>query len=176
MQNDASILDRFSQGDPAAFETLFRQHQAAVYRWVLRIVRNHAAAEEITVEAFWRIYQAHARFHPARGLEAWTRTIATRAALDWMRRQRPETELSAEVAAPAKADPGVTEEIRRATALAFDRLPPKLRVAAVLAVVEELPHKEVAEALGISVAAVKARVFRALRLLRHDLEQQGIRP
>ena len=61
-------------------------------------------------------------------------------------------------------------------ALAFSRLPPRLRVAAVLAVVEELPHKETAAALGISVAAVKVRVFRALRLLRHDLEQQGIRP
>jgi DNA-directed RNA polymerase specialized sigma24 family protein len=51
-----------------------------------------------------------------------------------------------------------------------------LRVAAVLAVVEELPHKEVAAALGISVAAVKVRVFRALRLLRKDLQQQGITP
>ena len=60
--------------------------------------------------------------------------------------------------------------------MAFTRLPPKLRVAAMLAVVEELPHKEVAEALGISVAAVKLRVFRALRLLRKDLQQQGITP
>jgi RNA polymerase sigma-70 factor (ECF subfamily) len=51
-----------------------------------------------------------------------------------------------------------------------------LRIAAVLAVVEERPHKEVAEALGISVAAVKLRVFRALRLLRKDLQQQGITP
>jgi len=43
-------------------------------------------------------------------------------------------------------------------------------------VVEEQPHKEVAEALGISIAAVKLRVFRALRLLRKDLQQQGITP
>jgi len=43
-----------------------------------------------------------------------------------------------------------------------------------LVVVEELPQKEAAEALGISVAAVKVRVFRALRLLRKDLERQGI--
>jgi DNA-directed RNA polymerase specialized sigma24 family protein len=49
-------------------------------------------------------------------------------------------------------------------------------VAAVLAVVEDQPHKVVAESLGISVTAVKLRVFRALRLLRKDLEQQGIRP
>jgi DNA-directed RNA polymerase specialized sigma24 family protein len=39
-----------------------------------------------------------------------------------------------------------------------------------------LPHKEVAAALGISVTAVKVRVFRALRLLRRDLQQQGITP
>ena len=70
----------------------------------------------------------------------------------------------------------MTAEIRSNTALALGRLPPKLRIAAVLAVVEERPHKEVAEALGISVAAVKLRVFRALRLLRKDLQQQGITP
>jgi RNA polymerase sigma-70 factor (ECF subfamily) len=51
-----------------------------------------------------------------------------------------------------------------------------LRIAATLAVIEELPQKDVAAALGISVAAVKLRVFRALRLLRKDLERQGITP
>jgi DNA-directed RNA polymerase specialized sigma24 family protein len=51
-----------------------------------------------------------------------------------------------------------------------------LRIAAVLAVIEEQPHMDVADALGISTAAVKLRVFRALRMLRKDLEQQGIRP
>ena len=70
----------------------------------------------------------------------------------------------------------MTAEIRLKTAQAFARLPPKLRIAATLAVIEELPQKEVAAALGISVAAVKLRVFRALRLLRKDLEQQGITP
>jgi RNA polymerase sigma-70 factor (ECF subfamily) len=90
------------------------------------------------------------------------------------------TALSSEYAenlpAPARGDPAIAAEIRCKTAQAFDRLPPALRIAAVLAVVEEQPHKIVAEALGISVAAVKVRVFRALRLLRKDLERQGIRP
>ena len=81
-----------------------------------------------------------------------------------------------DLAAPAAADAAVTAEIRLKTAQAFGRLPPKLRIAATLAVVEDLPAKEVAEALGISVAAVKVRVFRALRLLRRDLQQQGITP
>jgi len=177
MQNGSSdVLNEFRQGNVAAFETLFRLHQRAVYGWILRIVRNPAAADELTVESFWRIYRAHARFQPSRGFEAWARRIATRAALDWLRIQRPETELPADLPAPATADPAVTDEIRRKTTLAFQGLPPKLRIAAILAVVEEQPHKEVAIALGISVSAVKLRVFRALRLLRKELEKQGLTP
>jgi len=175
-----NVLEEFRRGSPDtfvdAFETLFHLHQRAVYGWILRIVRDSSAAEELTIETFWRIYRAHARFEPSCGFEAWARSIATHAALDWMRARRPETELAVDVAAPTVGDPGVSEEIRRKTALAFERLPAKLRIAAALAVVEELPHKEIAEALGISITAVKVRVFRALRLLRKDLEQQGIAP
>ena len=184
MRNGVSdVLNQFQQGDIDAFEALFRQHQRAVYGWILRVTRDSATAEELTVESFWRIYQARARFDPAQGFEGWARRIATRMALDWLRAIRTrwtESEISlevcAEAAAQAAADPAVTAEIRRKTALAFGRLPPKLRIAATLAVIEEQPQKEVAAALGISVAAVKLRVFRALRLLRKDLEQQGITP
>jgi RNA polymerase sigma-70 factor (ECF subfamily) len=176
----SSVLDEFRQGNADAFETLFRLHQRAVYAWALRIVRTPDAAEEVTVEAFWRIHRAHARFDPRRSFEAWARTIATHAALDWLRSHRLERdflpELIQDPPAPTAPDPAVVAEIRQKTASAFGRLPPRLRVAALLAVVEELPHKEVAEALGISVTAVKLRVFRALRLLRKDLERQGITP
>jgi len=181
MQNEPSnVLNHFRDGDADAFETLFRQHQRLVYLCILRIVRDPAAAEDLTIESFWRIHRAHARFDPAQGFEGWARRIATHAALDWLRAQRNKNEIDAakcaEPAAPVAADPAIAAEIRSKTAQAFSRLPPKLRVAATLAVVEEQPHKEVASALGISVAAVKLRVFRALRLLRRDLEQQGIMP
>jgi RNA polymerase sigma-70 factor (ECF subfamily) len=181
MQNETSdVLNQFGQGDADAFEALFRQHQRAVYGWILRIVRNPAAAEELTVESFWRIHRAHTRFNPAQGFEGWARRIATRVALDWLRTKRTESELPlefcAEVAAPVATDPAVIAEIRLKIAQAFGRLPPKLRIAATLAVIEEQTQKDVAEALEISVAAVKLRVFRALRLLRKDLEQQGITP
>jgi RNA polymerase sigma factor (sigma-70 family) len=177
-------LIRFRQGDDAsrdaAFEALFRIHQRAVYGWILRIVRNAPAAEDLTLETFWRIYRAHARFEPERGFEPWARRIATHAALDWLRAQKPEyattAEFFADLPSPAGKDPAVSAEIRRKTAQAFARLRPGLRIAATLAVIEERPHKEVAEALGISVTAVKLRVFRALRLLRKDLQQQGITP
>lgn len=175
-----NVLDRFRQGDLDAFESLFREHQRAVYRWILRIVRDPSAAEDLTVETFWRIHRAHMRFEPSRPFEPWARRIATRAALDWLRARRPEAALTGQVVAdppaPPTADPGVAAEIRLKTAQAFVRLPPRLRIAAVLAVVEEQPHKDIAAALGISVSAVKLRVFRALRLLRKDLESQGITP
>jgi RNA polymerase sigma-70 factor (ECF subfamily) len=178
--DESSVLSKFRQGDVDAFETLFRTHQRSVFGWVLRMVRDPGAAEDVTVEAFWRIHRAHARFDPSRGFEPWARRIATHAALDWLRRQKPESSMAAElwetVPAAASSDSAVTAEIRRKTTQAFGRLPAKLRVAALLAVVEERPHKEVAEALGISVAAVKLRVFRALRRLRRDLSEQGITP
>lgn len=175
-----NVLNAFRHGSVDAFETLFRLHQRAVYGWILRIVRKPTVAEDLTVETFWRIHRAHARFDPARGFEGWARRIATHAALDWLRANRTEAALTVEdlpepASAPA-ADPAITAEIRACTAQAFARLPAKLRVAATLALIEELPHKEVAAALGISVAAVKLRVFRSLRTLRKDLEQQGIRP
>jgi RNA polymerase sigma-70 factor, ECF subfamily len=173
---EQEVLRAFCQGDISAFEILFRLHRRAVFSWILRIVRSPSVAEDLTAETFWRIYRAHARLDPRRGFAGWARRIATHAAIDYLRSRRPETELPPDLPAPARGDPAVSAEIRRQTALAFARLPPTLRVAAALAVIEERPHKEVAEALGISVAAVKLRVFRALRILRKDLAQQGITP
>jgi RNA polymerase sigma factor (sigma-70 family) len=163
-----------------AFESLFHLHQRAVYSWVLRIVRNPATAEDLTIETFWRIHQAMERFDPVRRFEPWARTIATRVAFDWLRAQGPESTMPedffATMPSPARPDPGIAAEIRNKVAQAVGRLPPKLRIAATLAVIEDLPQKEVAEALGITVAAVKLRVFRALRLLRKDLRELGITP
>jgi RNA polymerase sigma-70 factor (ECF subfamily) len=183
-ESERDCLVQFRRGDAggsdAAFEALFRLHQHAVRGWILRMVRDTAVAEELTIETFWRIYRARDRFEPERGFEPWARRIATRAAIDWLRTQKPEYPTAAEfftglTAAPA-SDLAISAEIRRKTAEAFGRLVPTLRAAAILAVIEERPHKEVAAALGISVTAVKLRVFRALRLLRKDLEQQGITP
>jgi RNA polymerase sigma-70 factor (ECF subfamily) len=173
------LLD-FRSGSEGAFEALFRGYQREVYGWILRIVRDCGVAEDLTIETFFRIHRAHARFEPERGFGPWARRIATHAALDWLRRQRPERampdEFFAAVPGRAEPDPLVTKEIRREVDLALGRLPPKLRVAAVLSVIEERPHKEIADALGVTVAAVKLRVFRAMRKLRSELEHKGIKP
>ena len=179
-ESSKHVLDRFRQGDADAFETIFREQQANVFRWILRIVRDRGTAEDLTVETFFKIYRAHARFDPGREFGPWARRVATHVALDWVRARRPESELTPAIEATltteCAGDPGVRAELRAKTAEAFTRLPAKLRVAALLAVVEEQPHKVIAESLGISVTAVKLRVFRAMRLLRKGLEKQGIRP
>jgi RNA polymerase sigma-70 factor (ECF subfamily) len=175
-ESTLDVLHRFARGDVDAFEEIFRLHQAEVYRWIRRIVRDPAISEDLTVETFWRIHQAHARFDPARSFEAWARRIATNAALDHLRSRPAETELPDDLPEPPRSDPGISQDLRQKTARAFASLPPKLRIAATLALIEERPHKEIAEALGVSTGAVKVRVFRALRLLRKALQQQGIEP
>src|SRR5437016_14681314 len=62
LEPPSDVLRQFCHGDLDAFETLFHQHQTEVYGWIVRIVRDPAIAEDLTIETFWRIYRAHARF------------------------------------------------------------------------------------------------------------------
>jgi RNA polymerase sigma-70 factor (ECF subfamily) len=168
------LLERFAAGDLDAFETLFRANQKQVYAWIVRIVRDSGIAEDLTVETFWRIYRSRARFDPAGNFHAWAHRIATNAALDHLRRSRRETELPEDLACPAKADPAVQRETREHIRQAFRQLPAKYRLVATLALVEEEPYDKIADAAGISVALVKVRVFRAVRLLRKKLTSVGV--
>jgi RNA polymerase sigma-70 factor, ECF subfamily len=163
------LLRRFAAGDLDAFEALVRQHQREVYGWIVRIVRDSGVAEDLTVETFWRIYRARARFDPAASFGAWAYRIATNVALDHLRRARRETELPEDLAAPARADPAIQHEMRLRIREAFARLPAKYRLVARLALIEEEPYEKIAAAAGISVSLVKIRVVRAVRMLRKQL-------
>ncbi len=176
MEQPSELLQRFARGDLDAFESLFRQFQGEVFRWIVRMVRDRGAAEDLTIETFWRIHRAHARFDPERNFAAWARRIATNTALDYLKTSRREVELPEDLAGRELGDPGVRRDVRERVAKAFGELPAKLRVAATLALIEEEPYQEIADALGISVGAVKLRVFRAVRLLRKQLKQLGVEP
>jgi RNA polymerase sigma-70 factor (ECF subfamily) len=168
------LLERFAAGDLEAFEALFREHHQEVYVWIVRIVRDHVIAEDLTVETFWRIYRAHDRFDPAGNFRAWARKIATNAALDHLRTTRRETELPEDLASAGTADPAVRCEARERIRKAFQELPPKYRLVATLALIEEEPYYDIAEAVGISIALVKVRVFRAVRMVRKKLNSVGV--
>jgi RNA polymerase sigma-70 factor, ECF subfamily len=183
--------ERFATGDVDAFEALFRQYQGEVYRWIVRIVRRPAVAEDLTIETFWRIYRQRQRFDAHRSFGPWARRIATRVAIDYLRSSAHSLEPPGQIGrtprahgepmadnwtADQAADPVLQGEIRERIDRAFGSLPTRLRAAAALALIEELPYQEIAGALDISLSAVKMRVARAVRLLRASLEKMGIRP
>ena len=173
-------LERFTRGDIQAFEALFREYQGEVYGWIIRIVHDSGDAEDLTIETFWRIYRARARFDPGRSFGAWARRIATNLALEHLSRRRPERWLDngCPIRAPGTgtSDPAVAAEVGAKVLAALDELPAKLRVTVRLAMIEEMPYAEIADALCISTNGVKSRVFRAIRLLRKSLEKRGVRP
>jgi RNA polymerase sigma-70 factor, ECF subfamily len=168
------LLERFAAGDLEAFEALFREHQREVYAWVVRIVRDHGIAEDLTVETFWRIYRARARFDPAGNFQRWARRIATNAALDYLRSARHEIELPEDLSGPPEPDSAVSKETREQIKRAFRQLPSKYRLVATLALIEEEPYDKIAEAAGISAGLVKIRVFRAVRMLRKALSSLAV--
>jgi len=70
LEQPSDVLPHFCHGDLDAFEALFRRHQSEVYGWIVHIVRDPAAAEDLTVETFWRasIARTHAlTLHAASG-------------------------------------------------------------------------------------------------------------
>src|SRR5260370_10556443 len=123
LEQPTDVLRQFSHGDLDAFEALFRTHQSEVYGWIVRIVRDPAAAEDLTLETFWRIHRAHARFDPARSFGAWARRVAAHGHLDYLTTALPGTDLSAAVAAAVLAAPGLSAELRRKAARPFHPLP-----------------------------------------------------
>jgi len=170
------LAKRFVAGDLDAFEELFREHQRDVYRSIMRIVRDSAAAEDLTVEAFWRMYRARARFDPCGNCGAWLHRIAVNAALDHLRHAKRQVPLPEDFPAGQAPDSAVQRETRIAIQRALAELPPRLRVVVQLGLVENEPYNEIAAALGISVNAVKVRMFRGVRSLRKKLLEAGITP
>ena len=177
LQENDVLLHDFVRGDVDAFEALFRQFQRQVHAWITQLVRDPAIAEDLTIEAFWRIHRSHARFDPNRSFGAWARRIATNVALDHLKTRKHEVALET-VPPPMgnNSDSAVQREMREKIEHALRSLPPKLQIAAILGLVEEHSYNDISEALGISLSAVKSRIFRATRMLRKKLERQGIQP
>jgi RNA polymerase sigma-70 factor, ECF subfamily len=176
VEQPENLERRFTAGDLDAFETLFRRHQGEVFGWIVRIVRDAGVAEDATIETFWRIYRARARFDARREFGPWARRIATNVAIDFLKGKSREI-VGVDVAGvPVNPQPTRDRPVAEAIATAFRQLPAKLQAAASLALIEEESNTEIAAVLGISVAAVKSRVHRAVGLLRRNLRRLQITP
>jgi RNA polymerase sigma-70 factor (ECF subfamily) len=119
------LLKRFKQGDTEAFETLFRQFQAEVYGWIVQIVRDPGIAEDLTIETFWRIHKARARFDTEASFGAWARRIARNLAIDHVRSRRRTQEFSEQSVLVEAPDATQRRETHEKIERAFRRLPSK---------------------------------------------------
>ena len=158
-----------------SFEALYRRTFPRVYAYVAGLLRDRAAAEDVTALAFERAYRKRRGFRPARGsAEAWLFGIARNAALDELRRQRRRATLEAEPddiagrAVHEQAELGLRREVVRS---ALASLEPRERDLVALKFFGGLSNSELARVLGISEASAGSRLHRTIEKLRkacHD--------
>lgn len=170
---DASLVERYLQGDPEAFEELMRAHEDRVFAICLRMLRDREAALDATQETFISVLRKADRFEGRSAFSTWLYRVAINNCYDLARRQKrhqaaplPETIDPADMS--ASDDLGAVE-LRPDLEAALSRLPDDFRAAVVLADAEGLPLETVAETLGVPIGTVKSRVFRGRRLLAQAL-------
>jgi len=180
--DDVRLMLAFQSGEPAAFDALFRRWAAPLLRYLERMVRDAGTAEELVQEVFLRVYRARERYAPEARFSTWLYRIATNLALNELRRprrrepHRSQDEDGAPALAAPAPDPDDALDARRLGAHVereLAALPEKQRAALCLAAVEGLSYAEVAEALEVSEAAVKALVHRARVALAERLGTGG---
>jgi RNA polymerase sigma factor (sigma-70 family) len=156
--------------DARAFDELFRECAADVHAYVISLLGDSSAAEDVTALAFERLYRSRSRLDHRRGTpRAWLFSIARNAALDELRgrRRRPQYELAEETSGDRNADDALHEVERRATVRdALAGLPMREREVVLLKFHGQLSNGELARALGISESNAGTRLHRALTRLR----------
>ena len=144
-------------------ETLFREHIDAVYNVAYRVVWNRSDAEDVVQATFIKAFTRLDQLDDSGRLRPWLLQISYREALTVLRRRRdvptdpmefPETARSAD----SPEDAAISNDIAGLIGQALRRLDDDERLAVVLRDVEELPMREVAEVLDISLSAAKMRV------------------
>jgi RNA polymerase sigma-70 factor (ECF subfamily) len=158
-----------------AFERLYRSSRDDVYAYAAGILRDRAAAEEVTATAFERAYRKRARFDADRGEpRAWLFGIARNAALDELRRRGRQTELASEPidTGGLAATEGVERSERRlALAAALGALTAGERELIALKYFSGLGNAEIATVLGISESNAGTKLHRAMNKLREACDE-----
>ena len=191
----ADLMKRVQDGDAGAFEELVAAWQDRLVTLFLHHTGDHSTAEDLAQEVFLRVYRARQGYRPTAKFSTWIHTIAHNVASDLrqrayrrMERGVPATACSSSaigleqiaVAAsgqrPARqADRSELQEVVRE---AIAGLSDNQRMAVLLARFEQCSYEEIAEAMNLSLPAVKSLLFRARDHLRHSLEsyeKEGLR-
>jgi RNA polymerase sigma-70 factor, ECF subfamily len=170
-EHERELVERAAAGDLDAFAELVRTHERRVASVLYRLLDDRRDVEEATQDVFVQAWRNLRRFRGHAQLFTWLYRIAVNEALMRNRRKRPNVqELDERLAAAPDLEPGLRDRLVQA----LSDLPVEYRAAVVLRDVEGLTNAEVAEALGISVAAAKSRIHRGRMQIRDalaDLEE-----
>src|SRR5947199_4163125 len=98
ISSDEMLIRRIAEGDQLAMRTLFGRHRVALYRWLLRLVRDEALAEDLLSDVFLDVWRQAAAFEARSSVSTWLLAIARYKALS-ARRRRADVELDDKVAA-----------------------------------------------------------------------------
>lgn len=172
---DAGLLEAAAGGAQPAFAEIVTRHYQPVYRLAWRMAGDAAMAEDVTQEAFIRLWRNPLQVREAAAVRGWLMRVAANAAIDRARKPRlAALELAPETADPqARPDaPLARAEASRLVDEALAELPDRQRQAVVLSYFEGLTNAEMADVMDVSVEAVESLLARARRFLKDRLAGQ----
>jgi RNA polymerase sigma-70 factor, ECF subfamily len=167
---NGALLARAIAGDRAAFATLVREHQRAVYSLALRMLSDRFQAEDLAQEVFLQLYRHLSSLESQAHLAFWLRRVTIHRAIDRLRREPPGTSVALVEADSLASETAETDPLleRRLRGL-LRELPPAARAVVLLKFQEDLDPTEIARTLKMSVNTVKSHLRRSLALLRERL-------
>lgn len=175
---DHDLMDRWRQGDAAAFERLVRRWEGRLGRMLAPWVDSQDDVEDLCQEVFLRVHAARNRYRRSGEFSTWIYSIALNVARDRARRGRrgwqPLGNHQPMATAEGSDRAACDRERAEAIAAALRELPGDLREVLVLKQYGELSFSQVAEVTGLPVSTVKSRVRAALERLRRELRKRGI--
>ncbi len=182
--DESVLVNAARKGDIGAFEELVRRYDRNVFRIAQHITQNREDAEDVVQDAFLKAYQNLGQFQGQSKFYTWLVRIAVNEALMRLRRRRPERMVSLDEDVKTEEDSMPREiadwspnpeqqynqaELKDILSRTIQGLPTSFRTVFVLRDVEGLSTEETAEALGLSIPAVKSRLLRARLQLRERL-------
>ena len=183
--DELDLVARAKAGDGAAFSVLINRYEGKIFRLAMNITQNREDSEDVLQEAFFKAYEHLDQFQGNSKFYTWVVRIAVNQALMKLRKRRPnvvsldeQLDTGEDLVTRDVEDWGPSPEERYGqTELAgilstvIGELDPPFRIVFQLRDIEELSTEETAEALGLSVPAVKSRLLRARLRLRQKLNR-----
>ena len=177
-QPDFGVLRKAQRGDERAFNLIVRAYETPVYNYVLRLVGDRALAEDLTQEVFLRVYQGLPKFSLRCRFTTWLFQVTKNRVLDELRasERRPRSVLTIDDIPPLEVLDAPVERVEAMDAVwrSVNDLNVELKMALLLRDVVGLSYTEIADALEITLATVKWRIYKAREEVQLALAREGI--